>query len=373
MGLNKEQIIASSRSKISEIDREILTLIKRREQLSSKIGRAKRELLIPDRDFAREKQVFEQTIKTAKELNLSVDLAVSLQKLIIESSLSRQEKDRIKHNLDSCPKSVLVVGGSGRLGTWLSNFFIDSGHRVSVVDLVPPSFQCNFSIKLDENANVYDIIVLATPIRASIRILEQLCTLKLFNPTIFDVSSIKAPVQKSLLKLKSKGLRVTSLHPMFGPTVRLLFGHHLIRTSLGCSEADAIVDEIFSGTSLKVLDMSIRDHDYVISLLLGLCHIVNIAFVHTLNKSEVPISSLQQFSSPTFSHLLKIATAVLNENHHLYFEIQALNPFSKTMYQHHLKALSELTKAIESLDEDRFVEIMKSGHDYLCQRSKKEL
>src|SRR5580658_10324193 len=110
----QEQVLEDCRHEINKIDQEIFNLVKRREELSVKIGHAKRELLIPDRDFAREKIVFEQAIKTAKKLNLPEATAIRLQKLLIESSLSRQEKDRIVNSQKS--RSVMVIGGAGRLG-----------------------------------------------------------------------------------------------------------------------------------------------------------------------------------------------------------------------------------------------------------------
>src|SRR5207248_2350227 len=124
-----------------------------------------------DRDFNREKVVFDHAIALAQELDLSLDFVIALQRLIIEASLSRQEQDRIRHSVDESQKSVLVVGGSGRLGKWLCHFFADSGHRVSVVDLHHPGFFCDYKKTLDESADQHDIIAIATPIRTSSDIL----------------------------------------------------------------------------------------------------------------------------------------------------------------------------------------------------------
>lgn len=366
MDHDQEKIINRCRDGISSIDREIFSLIKRREILSQEIGRAKRSLAIPDRDFSREKIVFEKAIELAKHLELPETFAVALQKLIIEESLSRQEQDRIKNSFDDAKKSVLIVGGAGRLGQWLCHFFADSGHRVSVVDLVHPGFSCQYSESLDESAEQHDIIVVATPIRASIDILDQIYSLNLKHPTVFDVSSVKAPVYASLLKLKDNGVRVTSLHPMFGPSVSLLFGKHVIRASLGIKEADDLVNDIFRATSLQVVDMSIDEHDAVISILLSLSHILNIIFVRALEKSNFAIDFLEKFSSPTFSNLISVARKVMSENPRLYFEIQALNPHAKTAHQHLSDALSEVVKTIDQWDEEQFVTIMSENEHFLA-------
>ena len=295
--------------------------------------------------------------------------ATTLQKLIIEASLSRQEKDRIKNNFDQAPKSVLIIGGAGRLGKWLCRFFADSGHRISVIDLIHPNFPCSYSQDLDASAESHDIIVVATPIRPSIDIIKQIIKLKPKKPVIFDVLSVKAPVYQALLALKDTGAKVTSLHPMFGPSVELLFGKHIIRTSLGVEKADHMVNEIFRATSLQVVDMSIDSHDAMISILLSLSHLVNISFVRALTKSGFSIPYLKKFSSPTFSNLLKVAHKVLSENPHLYYEIQALNPHSKEAQKKLSESLLEVIGAVEKFDEASFVAIMKDGEQFLADVS----
>lgn len=362
----KKRVIESCRLEISQLDKEILSLVKRRELLSAQIGLAKKDLSVPVRDFHRERQVFEMAAKTAQELDLPINVATKLQKLIIEASLSRQEQDRIKSDFLDAPKSVLVIGGAGRLGQWLCRFFADSGHGISVVDLHKPKFSCKYSTELDESAHHHDIIVVATPIRASITMLKRLKVLQIKKPVIFDVSSVKAPVYDALCELKHSGAQVTSLHPMFGPSVELLFGKHIIRTSLGVEHADSVANEIFRATSLQVVDMSIDEHDEVISLLLSLAHLVNIVFVNALKKSRFAVEYLERFSSPTFSNLLTVAKKVLQENPHLYYEIQALNPHTESAHKKLTESLLEVIESIRNHDEQDFVSIMDAGKRYIA-------
>lgn len=364
MVIKEDEGIEVYRQKITALDREILTLVKKREEWSLAIDRKKRAHALPQRDFAREKTVFDNARTTAKELGLPLDFAVSLQKLILEDSLSRQEQDRIENSFLG-QKSVLVIGGSGRLGSWLCRFFADCGHSISVVDPVRPKFSCTYKTSFDESADLYDLIVVATPIRASIEILKKILSLKLKNPVIFDVSSVKNPVQEVLINLKNSGAHVTSLHPMFGPSVQLLFGKHIVRCSLGVPKADSLVNELFAATSLQVVDMSIDEHDEIISLLLALTHAFCISFAHALNRSGFPAPRLENFSSPTFANLLAISKKVMSENPHLYYEIQALNPHTKRAHALLENALSDVIASIKKLDEDAFVDIMKRAQQYV--------
>ena len=286
-----ENIIERCRNGISAIDREIFALIKKREQLSAEVGVAKRNLNVPDRDFAREKTVFDQAIALAKDLGLSESFAILLQRLIIENSLSRQERDRIKMSSAQDALSVLVIGGAGRLGRWLVDFFADCGHHVSIIDKGDP---LNYSV------NDYDLIVVATPIRISVQILNDLGKLSITKPVVFDVSSVKAPVQHALKSLGQQGVKVTSLHPMFGPSVKLLFGKHIIITSLGIKEADDLATSLFKATSLELVPMSIDEHDRAMSSLLSLSHLVNISFGAALHHSGLDVKIFRKTSFTNF-------------------------------------------------------------------------
>lgn len=364
--MNEDQLVSieDCRREISTIDRELFHLAKRRELLSAKIGLAKRALNIPDKDFNREKAVFDHALALAQELELPPNFAISLQTLIMELSLSRQEKDRIKH-FTSPSLRTTVIGGAGRLGSWLCRFFADSGHEINVIDKHKPDFICGFKDAIGPEIAESDIIVVATPIRVSVEVLKQLSHMPLKKPVIFDVSSVKSPVKDALLSLHAKNIKVTSLHPMFGPSVEVLFGKHIIITSIGNDEADNLAKNLFKSTSVNLLTMSIDEHDSIISYLLSLSHLMNIIFVTTLQESNFDNSFLSRFSSPTFSNLMNIACKVFSENPHLYYEIQALNPHNKNTYEILSKVIKKTISDIEKNDEDSFVRLMKEGQEYL--------
>ena len=88
--------------------------------------------------------------------------------------------------------------------------------------------------------------------------------------------------------------------------------------------------------------MSLENHDYAISYILGLSHVLNIAFAKVLSSSGENKDLLSNLSSTTFKDQLDVAKRVTDENPHLYYEIQYLNKFS-------LKTISELSNAIKEI------------------------
>ena len=365
MDTKNHDLIDSFREEISKIDREIFSLIKKRESFAKKIGGIKRKLNMPDHDEKREKAVYEKAIALAKELDLPLNFVTTFQKLIVDASLSRQEQDRISNSFKARSRSIAVLGGAGRLGTWLSEFFIHSGHKVFVIDKVKPLFSCPHASSIESLPRDCEIIIIATPLRDSIKIIDEILDLDLKNLTIFDMISIKSPIHPHLLKLKNNGAKVSSIHPMFAPSVELLFGKHVIRCSLGDKEADLLCEELFGNTSLKIVDMDIHQHDKTISYLLSLSHLVNIIFVCSLRKGGIDINTLKNFSSPTFADQLEIASRVFAENPHLYYEIQTFNPQNHVAHQELLESLKKVLSAVNTGEEDLFINLMKECTTYL--------
>ena len=155
---------------------------------------------------------------------------------------------------------------------------------------------------------------------------------------------------------------------MYGPDTELLSGRHMIFVDAGCPDATAEAKELFSATMVEELDMSLDDHDRLISYVLGLSHALNIAFFTALAESGEAAPELAKISSTTFDAQLLVSGSVAKDNPHMYFEIQSLNDYGL----HPLDALCEsaerLREFVATGNEDGFVELMTKGRDYLATR-----
>ncbi len=354
------------RTRLSDIDRQIVELIAERQKMVGDIGRQKQSSGTATRDFAREKDVIDMGRAQAESLDLDPDLVESVLATLIRSSLQNQERDRVIAEGKGDGQSVLVIGGGGQMGGWFANFFQTQGFSVSIADPGVEDGPGRFTRWVDAGVD-YDIIVVAAPLAVSGRILAQLAVLKP-RGLVFDIGSLKTPLVDGLKELQASGCRVTSLHPMFGPGTRLLSGRHLIFCDVGCAEATRAAKELFSSTMAEQLEMSLDEHDRLIAYVLGLSHALNIAFFTALAESGEAAPELAKMSSTTFDSQLLVAQVVANDNPHLYFEIQNLNKFGLGP----LDALEEAAKRIRELvvngDEAGFVQLMESGRKYFEMR-----
>ena len=354
------------RSNISSIDERLLELIAERQQLVGEIGRSKQATGRATRDFEREKDVLDMARQKAEAMSIDPNIAEEIMRTLIRSSLTSQERDRVVAEGKGNGRRVLVIGGAGKMGAWFVDFFTSQGFATSVADPGIESGPGRFS-DWQEAGIDYDVIVVATPLAVSGRILAELAERKP-EGLLVDIGSLKTPLRNGLERLKDAGCRVASLHPMFGPETELLSGRHLIFVDAGCEEATAAAKELFSATMVDELDMDLDDHDRLIAYVLGLSHALNIAFFSALADSGEAVPKLAQISSTTFDAQLLVSALVAQDNPYLYFEIQNLNKFGLGSLDALCESANKIRQLVADGDEAGFVELMNKGRDYLAMR-----
>jgi chorismate mutase/prephenate dehydrogenase len=243
------------RDALSDVDRQIIRLVAERQRIVSDIGRDKQSSGTATRDYAREKDVVDRGRAQASELGIDPDLAENLLTTLIRASLENQERDRVIAEGKGDGRTVLVIGGAGKMGGWFVDFFRSQGFRTTIADATVEDGPDRFSNWTDAGVD-YDVIVVATPLAVSGRILAQLAVLKPPG-LVFDIGSLKTPLIDGLRELERSGCNVASVHPMYGPGTRLLSGRHLIVCDAGCPEATEAVKELFSATMVEQLDMGL--------------------------------------------------------------------------------------------------------------------
>ncbi len=352
------------RDQLDSVDAQFIALAAQRQRIVAEIGRFKRAQGRQVRDFAREREVLERAAANARAAGLEPALGQELLRQLIEASLATQEHERVRAEAGGSGQSALVIGGGGRMGQWFARFLDAQGYAITVADPAgcPDAFPSVVdwrTLELD-----HDLIVVAAPLRASAGIL---CELAARTPPgiVFDVGSLKSPLTDGFAALKAAGVRVTSIHPMFGPSANVLAGRHVIFVDLGDTEATAIARGLFAQTMATAVEMGLDEHDRLMGFVLGLSHAINITFFTALAESHEMAQRLAQASSTTFDKQLAIARGVAGENPHLYYEIQHLNAHGGEALAALENALRKVLATIRAGDEDAFVQVMASGQQYL--------
>jgi len=356
------------RTALTELDGQLLELVARRQALSEQVAAVKRATGRATRDFGREREVILRGRNTAERLKISPDLAESLLRQLIQSSLATQEQARVAAQAQGSGKRALVIGGNGKMGGWFAEFLASQGFRVAIAD--PEGGSRGFDTVVDWQTDPldFDLIVLATPLSATAELLQVLARRRP-RGLVFDLGSLKTPLRAGLAALVKAGCRVTSVHPMFGPDTELLSGRHVIFIDLGNPEALAEAQELFAPTMAERVVMDLDEHDRLIAYVLGLSHALNIAFFTALADSGEAAPRLAQLSSTTFDSQLEVASRVAAESPDLYFEIQSSNDYGNESLLALQKAVERLVATVRAKNAQEFTAIMNRGRAYLDVRA----
>jgi len=352
------------RKRLSTVDRELISLIARRQKIVAEIGVHKISTGTATRDYARERDVLEATRQQAQALGLEPDVAEQIMRALIRSSLTHQERTRVAAENSGAGKEALIIGGAGKMGGWMAEFLASQGFEVQIADSEESKLSFSRIPDWQDSDLQQEIIVVAAPIKATANILQGLAKRRP-SGLVFDVSSLKTPLKKGLKALVKAGCRVTSIHPMFGPDTRLLSGRHVIFVDVGVPAATEEARALFGSTMVELISMGLAEHDRLIAYVLGLSHALNLAFFTALAGSGELVPHLRRLSSTTFDAQLDVASRVATDNPQLYFEIQTLNEYGKAPLEALREATGRIQELVETNDEEGFVALMEAGRAYL--------
>ena len=345
------------RQRLDAIDTGIIDLIAERQAVVTTIAEHKLKTGLPLRHYEREREVIERGMARAKSRGLDGSVARDILQTLIHHSLSNQETHKLVRSDHGQGQRALVIGGLGRMGVWMSRYLDMVGYSVDVADQATGSTPFGQVEDWQAVVNDYDLIVVAVPLRPSNDILLRLAELKP-ECLVFDIGSLKSPMREGLDAMRQSGCRVCSVHPMFGPDEPGLSGRHILFVDVGNQEAIAEARALFAHTAADCVELSLEEHDEVMAWVLGLSHLVNIAFAGALAESGEAVPLLKQISSSTFNAQLNVATQVVSENPHLYYEIQKGNDNTAEVSEHFRKVLDDLVTAVANDDEMVFTRYM---------------
>ncbi len=357
-------LLEQHRRDIEALDRRILHLVCERLELARQIGDLKQASGVPLRNFKVEAEVYERFAEASRMLGLDEVLGRDLARFLIGKAVEEQAV-HLDTRYQGNALRTLVVGGKGGMGRWIARFLQGQGHRVLIHDPAPDASELEEVPSLFPEAQAADLIVVAVPMSACAAVLEELAA-GCAPGVVAEMCSLKDHLDATSDKLRRQGLRLVSFHPLFGPDVRMLSG----RTIVFCDGADPsdleVVRSLFTDTSARLVQMSTREHDRRMGLVLGLTHLANLVFARALGHSSLTAGDLAEVAGVTFTKQLATTREVSGENPGLYYEIQALNQTTPETGRWLRQALDDWLCAIENGDEATFCELMSSCHDYLA-------
>ena len=165
------------------------------------------------RDFGREREVILRGRTAAERLGVSPDLAESLLRQLIQSSLTTQEQARVAAQAHGSGKRALVIGGHGKMGGWFAEFLASQGFRVAIADPQGRPAGIRHRRRLAERRIGFRLDRAGDAACPPRRTCSSILARRAPRGLIFDLGSLKTPLRAGLDALVKAGCRVTSLHP----------------------------------------------------------------------------------------------------------------------------------------------------------------
>jgi prephenate dehydrogenase/chorismate mutase len=366
---NNRQLL-ELRRKVTSITEAILKLVKTRQDLAVEIAGIKvRKNLAIDSPSV-ESGLAERTRTLARSLRLDEGVASTvLETLIAQSKIAQARSVAVKRAsafLDSRGIGRVGIVGAGRMGRWFGAYFLALERRVAFFDKSSSRARAaarevsgRAIFALEEITEDSDLIVVAAPIAETAAILSRIAKAAAGRSRplhVIEISSIKKPVladsplSQQISRDEPPLPLLHSTHPLYGPGAEPFARHNLleVRTTKRASDS-AFIKSVFP--LFRVVTMDWRDHDRAMAYTLSLPHLIVLAFGNTLKKS--PLKGRRRNSvlgGPSFEALRSLVARVTAEDPGVYFQIQALNPFSGEALRRFTAVLSSLATAIEGGD-----------------------
>jgi chorismate mutase/prephenate dehydrogenase len=355
--MSKRDELPRLRDEIAEVDRDLLDLLQRRMELAAEVGRAKAVIAAPIVVRDVEDRVYSRAREYAEACGVSAEVMEAIFSAIVRGSVERQHRVGVEMRARRGGR-VLILGGAGGMGAWFTNFLTLLGHSVHAVD---PAFAAQRrrrgrSLRLADVADIdaFDAILVAVPLAATPDVLDDVVG-RVPRGVVVEIASIKDHLASTLARARSRGVTVSCLHPMFGPSKS---PYSPLTFVLACQEDEEAERQRLEGLLrhpyTNVVAIQFPHHDLLMGWLLGLAHLTGIVFGTALRRSGLDPRQLQECASTTFHRQAATALSVLSEDPDLYLDIQRLNPHREEIYGAARAALESLARMVENADRDQF-------------------
>jgi prephenate dehydrogenase len=258
-------------------------------------------------------------------------------------------------------KTIAIIGGSGKMGRWLAGYLVDNGYRVIISGRNQQRLQetkRQLDVKVNtciEAVDCADIIILSVSIDNFEDVVREIGPHIFPEQTVIDITSIKtAPV--SLMHKYIKSGLVLGTHPMFGPGAKDILGNTFVLTPT--NEPEHVFAQKVAGyltsRGARVIYASPEEHDEMMSLLLGLSHLMAIVTADTMSGTKILKKAIDT-GGVTFNALLTVAGAVISEDPEFYASLQMNLPQAPEFAEMYSRKAQEWAEIVKSKNRDKFV------------------
>ncbi|MDP6178362.1 MAG: prephenate dehydrogenase/arogenate dehydrogenase family protein [Desulfatiglandales bacterium] len=246
---------------------------------------------------------------------------------------------------------VGIIGGSGRMGSWLTRLLERQGLTVLIAgrktDLTPAglSRQC-------------DVVVISVPVADTVRIIKKIGPSVSEKGLLMDLASVKKGPVEAMLKYSRA--QVVGVHPLFGPGTESQSGLRIALCPGRGQSGLNWIKGIFLAEGFRISVIEPEKHDRMMGLIQGVNHFSNLTFALCIGHSGFELEDLEDLSTQTFIQRLDRIRSIMEQPAGLFGSLLMDNPAAGEFIEQYLESMKQLIRITQDGDKKAFGALFES-------------
>lgn len=344
------------RVQINEVDKDLIKLLKKRQDLVIKAASTKKELGVSAYSHERESYVLDNCERLAKENDLPKGLLCDVMKRILRESYKLCSKTDFNYPRTLKNQGdVVIVGGNGGMGRIFSNYFENSGYKVF-------SFGHRGWDKAPEYLKTAKIVIVSVPIDITVDIIKKLSPMLRVDQILCDFTSVKGPIVEAMMKYHQGP--VLGLHPMFGPDVKSLVKQVVVTVPERDEAASEFLVEQLRIWGASICKCNAYEHDKAMSIIQALRHFSTYSYGTFLSSIAPNLEQLKDLSSPIYRLELMMVGRLFAQDPRLYADIIMSSKQNYELIKKFVESLENELLLVKNGDVDGFTKNFIKAREY---------
>lgn len=252
----------------------------------------------------------------------------------------------------------IAVIGAGKMGVWFAKFFKKEGYSVVVADRKRDKLEklrSELGVEIAdfaEAARNADRVLICVSISAFEEVIKKISPTIREGQVVMDICSVKELPVNVMHKYLPAAL-VLGTHPVFGPGSTSIENKTFVLTPTN-SQEEAFASDFkkwLETRKARVLIMSPRKHDELMSIVLGMPHFLGLVACDTLLE-QANYAETKQVAGTTYRLLFTLAEVAASETPELFTSLQLNLPKLEQLEDAFIKKANEWLRIIKEKDRE---------------------
>jgi len=198
--------------------------------------------------------------------------------------------------------SVCIIGGTGKMGSWLGTLFEADGLQVV-------SIGKDTVLKARDAVPLCKVVVVSVPISDAVEVISEVAPLVREETLLVDLTSIKSATMRAMLSLSKA--QVAGVHPLFGPGETAGPSSRVALCPGRGKEGIQWIERFFKRKGFAVSMIDPETHDRMMGLIQGVNHFSTIVLALCMAESGFSLEDMTELSTAGFMKRIERIHAML--------------------------------------------------------------